>query len=215
MVTLKATDKELSDLFIKTGRIQNIIMSLILFGFIVFGQQFINLWAGENYSNAFYMTIVFFVSLYIPLIQNMGITILQARNQLQFRSVLYIVLAFAALLLEIVFAKIWGGLGCAIAVSLALFIGQGVIMNIYYHRVQRIDIIKFWKEIVKMDFPPAILTVLFIYVTKQFVSISGWLSLSIGVIAYGVLFATAMILFSMNEYEKNLLIKPLIRKITG
>ena len=214
MVTLKATDKELSDLFIRTGRIQNIIMSLILFGFVVFGQQFINLWAGENYSNAYYMTIAFFFSLYVPLIQNMGITILQARNQLQFRSVLYIVLAFIALLLEIFFAKIWGGIGCAIAVSLALVIGQGLVMNIYYQRVQRIDIIKFWKEIVKMDFPPAILTVLFICATKQIVCISDWLSLSVGVVIYGLLFAIAMILFSMNEYEKNLILKPIIRKIS-
>ena len=213
MVTLKASDKELSDLFIRTGRIQNIIMSFILFGFIIFGQQFINLWAGDNYSNAYYMTIAFFLSLYIPLIQNMGITILQARNQMKFRSVLYIVLAFIALLLEIVLAKIWGGIGCALAVSLALIIGQGLVMNIYYQRVQRINIIKFWKEIVKMDFFPVVLTVLFIYVTKQFICISDWLSLIAGVVTYSLLYAIAMVLFSMNEYEKNLVLKPIIRKI--
>ncbi|EKC45638.1 hypothetical protein OBE_16754, partial [human gut metagenome] len=30
----------------------------------------------------------------IPLIQNLGITILQARNQMEFRSILYIIIAF-------------------------------------------------------------------------------------------------------------------------
>ena len=59
-------------------------MSFILFAFIVFGKRFIELWAGEEYIEAYYMTFAFFLALYIPLIQNLGITILQARNQMKF-----------------------------------------------------------------------------------------------------------------------------------
>ena len=41
MVVTNNNTKEISDIFIKTGRIQYVIMSLVLSGFIVFGKKFI------------------------------------------------------------------------------------------------------------------------------------------------------------------------------
>ena len=100
-----ANEREISNLFIRTGRIQYIVMSFILSAFIVFGKQFIYLWAGEGYEDAYYLSLMFFVPLTIPLIQNLGISILQARNQMKFRSLLYIVIALASLGLSILLAK--------------------------------------------------------------------------------------------------------------
>ena len=53
MVAIGNDDNALSDLFIRTGRIQYIIMALVLSGFIVFGKQFILLWAGTEYEEAY------------------------------------------------------------------------------------------------------------------------------------------------------------------
>lgn len=214
MVTYKVDDKDLSNLFIRTGRIQNIIMSFILFGFILYGKQFIILWAGVDYSQSYYIALLFFIALYIPLIQSVGVVILQARNQLKFRSVLYLILAFIALILEILFAKKWGAVGCALAISLALFIGQGLIMNIYYHKKQRINIILFWKEILKMNFVPIILTIIFLYFTRYIFLIQYWFELILAVLIYSVLYAVSIITFSMNSFERNYLIKPILLKFT-
>ena len=54
MVTYGGNEKEISDLFIRTGRIQYIVMSFILSAFVVFGRPFIRLWAGEGYEEAYY-----------------------------------------------------------------------------------------------------------------------------------------------------------------
>ena len=53
MVTQENDEKAISDLFIRTGRIQYIIMAFILTGFILFGKSFITLWAGEDYEDAY------------------------------------------------------------------------------------------------------------------------------------------------------------------
>ena len=132
IVALGDNQKELSNLFIRTGRIQNIIMFMLLCGFVVFGQCFVDLWAGEGYSSVYYMTVAFWFALYVPLIQNMGIYILQARNQMKFRCLLYFVISLFALVAEIILAKKWGEIGCASAIAGALLLGQGLIMNIYY-----------------------------------------------------------------------------------
>lgn len=80
------SDKSISDLFIKVGRVQWFIILLILCGFILFGQNFILLWAGSDYADAYWMTLLLFIPSAIPLIQSLGIVILQARNKMRFRS---------------------------------------------------------------------------------------------------------------------------------
>ena len=212
MVTLRNNEAEISDLFIKTGRIQNIIMSMILFGFITFGRAFIALWAGPEYNDAYIIACLFFISLYIPLIQNLGITILQARNQMKFRSLLYIGIAAVALVLQYYFAKMWGGIGCAVAISGALFIGQGVIMNIYYKVRQGIDIKKFWKEIAKMNIVPLIMSACFMYAIYD-APIDSWLKLALWMGLYTIMYIAVLYKFSMNKYERNLFREPIKRMI--
>src|SRR5699024_6106795 len=50
MVVNKATSEELTNLFIRTGRLQFLILALILGGFITVGKSFLIVWAGTNYE---------------------------------------------------------------------------------------------------------------------------------------------------------------------
>lgn len=213
MVALKNDHKEISDLFIRTGRIQNVVLALIFFGFIVFGKPFIMLWAGDNYSDAYPITLLFFGALYTPLIQNLGITILQARNQMKFRSLLYIIIAVVALVLQYYFATIWGSIGSAIAISGALFVGQGIVMNVYYYKVQHIDIIQFWKEIIKMNYFPMTITIIAFFITRYVLTIDGWGDLLVGIVIYCVVYMSFFIPFGMNKHEQNLFLKPIITRL--
>ena len=208
MVARNDNRKEISDLFIRTGRIQYIVIALILTGFIVFGRDFINLWAGPGYGSAYPITLLFFVSLAIPLIQNLGITILQARNQMKFRSLLYIVIAGFSLVFQIVLAREYGGLGCAIAIASALFLGQGLIMNIYYHKKQGLEILSFWKEIMKMSIVPIIFCVVSMYLLRN-MSFDCWYSFVIAIIVFAVIYLPTFFCFSMNRSERDLFVKPI------
>lgn len=210
MVTNSSSDKELSDLFIRTGRIQYVVMCFVLSGFIVFGKSFIQLWAGREYSESYIITLLFFVALLIPLIQNLGITILQAKNQMKFRSILYIIIAVFALAFEILFAKFWGGVGCAIAISGALLIGQGLVMNIYYSKKQHIDISAFWNEILKMTAVPAILVVLSLNLFGK-IEIGSWFKLGESVLIFSAVYLPLFFFISMNQDERNLFLSPVKR----
>ena len=211
MVAKGNNEKAISDLFIRTGRLQYIVMAFILSAFIVFGKSFILLWAGDGYVDAYYFSLMFFIPLFVPLIQTLGITILQARNQMKFRSLTYIVIALSSLALSILFAKSYGGYGCAFATGMALLLGQGVIMNIYYQRKQHLDIMTFWMEISKMSFVP----ICFIAVGLLVTSSSFFADVSITkFVGIGLLFSLCYILvfwrFSMNNEERTLFVKPLI-----
>lgn len=214
MVATNRSRKEISDLFIRTGRIQYIVLAYILSGFIIFGRQFIELWAGAGYSDAYIISLLFFIPLTVPLIQNLGITILQARNEMKFRSVLYIIIALVSLATQIVLTRYFGGIGCAMGVSGALVVGQILIMNVYYRRRQDLDIMTFWKEISKMSIIPIVLIISSMLVIRHFFALDSWGKLILGIAAFSLVYIPLFFRFSMTDEERNLFIS-MFHKIFG
>lgn len=206
MVATNRSRKEISDLFIRTGRIQYIVLAYILSGFIIFGRQFIELWAGAGYTDAYIISLLFFIPLTVPLIQNLGITILQARNEMKFRSVLYIIIALVSLAMQIVLTRYFGGIGCAMGVSGALVVGQILIMNVYYRRRQDLDIKTFWKEISKMSIIPIVLIFSSMLVIRHFFELDSWGKLLLGIAAFSLVYIPLFFRFSMTDDERNLFI---------
>lgn len=210
MVTKNASSKELSDLFIKAGRIQYIIMAFILGGFILVGKEFITTWAGQDYYLAYYIALVIMIPLTVPLIQNLGIAILQAKNMHKFRSKIYIVIAILNLLASIPMAKFFGGIGAAICTSIAMVIGNILIINIYYYKKINIDIPTFWKNIFIMTIP-VIISIIIGNLINPFINIHGYFGILIKGILFGIIFFILMWLIGMNDYEKNLLKAPFMK----
>lgn len=215
MVVNGESDKSISDLFIKSGRVQYIVLIFILSYFILFGKPFIRLWAGTGYDETYVITLLFFIPLTIPLIQNMGITILQARNQMAFRSIIYVSISILCVILAIPMAKYNGPIGCAAATSFSLTLGQIIVMNIYYKKKQCIDIRSFWVQIGKMSILPLVLAfggwVLFHFLG---INLENPLTFLITSLLFVMMYFPLFWRFSMNEYERNLILKP-IKKSLG
>lgn len=204
MVSNNEGTKAISDLFTRTGRMQFSVMAFILTGFILLGRPFITLWAGDDYALAYPITLLLFVPLTVPLIQNMGITILQAQNRMRFRSIVYLIIALLSLAASIIVAPKYGAMGCAVATASALFAGQVVVMNIYYQRCVGIDIVGFWREIGKMSIVP--ISVLFAgyHVIKQF-EIVTIQSLITAAALFCIVYIPLFWLLSLNSYERGVI----------
>lgn len=203
MATRNDSDKDISELFIRTGRLQFCLMGLILSGFVVFGEAFIGLWAGPGYSGSFVITLMFFAVLLCPLIQNVGLTIMVARGQIKFRSVSYLCISLLSFPLQILLAKQYGALGCAWGVTGALFLGQWVVMNIYYYKCQRLDIPMFWRQILTMSIGPACVTLLGYLVCRHLV-IGSWYLLGGLILLYSLIYTLVLFKFSMHSYERSI-----------
>ncbi len=213
MVANEKSDKELSDLFIRMGRFQCIVMAFVLSGFLVFGNGFINMWAGAEYHQSYLITCIFFITLFVPLIQNTGITILQARNQMKFRSLLYLAISTISLAMQIIFSRHWGAIGCAVAIGGALVAGQWIVMNIYYAKSQRLNIARFWHEIGKMMVIPVIFTTSGL-LTCRFVDYTTIYHLILGMLLFSIMYIPAFWKFSMNQDERCTLTAPVNALIT-
>lgn len=201
--------KDLTDLFVKIGRLQFLLIALVVSGFWLFGRQFIFYWVGVEYEDSYYIMLVFMFSLFIPLIQNLGIEIQRALNRHQFRSIVYIITAIGHLVLSIMICPKYGAIGCAIGNAISLLIGSGVVINVFYHKCCYINIFTFWKVVFKMAIgliPP----VAFMLLAKEYSNFDTIPVYVSGIFAYTVIYCISMWLFAMNDYEKSLI--PFFRK---
>jgi len=206
MVTNNAKEKEISDLFIKIGRIQFILMAFILGGFLIAGTDFIMFLGGKQYTgkiNYIYATtLVILIPLTVPLIQNIGVSIIQAKNKQLFRTMVLFVIAILNVIISIPLAKIYEGLGCAIASGICFFLGTGICMNYYYYKHMKIDIIKFWKNILKILIP-VVISIILGSIIGYFIPLTGILGVLSKGIVYAFIYIPLVYKVGMNDYEKN------------
>lgn len=203
-------NKELTTLFIKVGRVQFMVLSLIVSGLIFFGQPFINMWAGKEYSDAYYIVLLLIVPVTIPLIQNLGIEIQRAKNMHKFRSWVYLFIAILNVILIIPLSKLYGGIGSALGTAVSLIIGNGLIMNWYYHYRVGLNMKSFWHQIVRLAISliPPLISGLIIFLFIDLYNIS--LFLLYGSV-YVIIFIASVWFLGMNKYEKNLITYPVMK----
>lgn len=198
---------QLTGLFIRVGRVQFLILSLVASELIFFGKPFIGFWAGEGYEDAYYVALFLILPATIPLIQNVGIEIQRAQNKHKFRSIVYLIMALLNLGVSIVFCQWWGAVGCALGTAISLIIANGVLINFYYHKACNVDMIAFWKSIIKM-LRGLIAPFLLGTAVMSAIKINSFLELACWIVVYSAIYCISVWSLSMNEYEKELVLRP-------
>lgn len=208
MVIKKTPKDELTMLFIRIGRLQFVVIALIVSGFTVFGQAFIRLWAGAGYADAYWVAVLTMFPLCIPLIQNIGLTIVTAQNKHHFRAIVYLIIAIMNVISTYLIVPYLGIYGAAACSCVSYIVGQGVVMNIYYYKVTGLNIPLFWREILKMAIVPAGMLVSGLFLNK-ICTVDTWGSFLTGVIFFTGIYVLFMYRFSLNKYEKELFGAPI------
>lgn len=90
IVAEKRPMRELDALFTKTGRLQFIILSCVLWGFVAVGRPFVVLWMGApEFSADYTITLILMFACVWSNCQTLGIEIQTAMNMHRFRSLVY------------------------------------------------------------------------------------------------------------------------------
>lgn len=211
MVTAKdSSDKEMSDLFLRIGRIQTCLAVFLFGGIVACGRQFIYLWLGEEYSQVhMLLLIVLFPQIY-GAAQSLFTPLMQAMNLHKLRSVIGIVAAVIKVGVTIVFVQIWGLVGCAAAYAL-MYLVRLTAYSIYYNKKISFNIWDYWYRIVKVSLP-LFVVVLPTAAVLYFVSMESYLQVILWAVVYAVVFLLGAWLLVFNQEEKGE-IKKLARRL--
>ncbi len=195
---------EINNLFCSIGRIQAILVWGMIAGFAVLGKEFICLWAGPEYGEVYPAVLILMVGLCICLTQNLGISVLQAKNKMGFRAIVYAVLAALDLIISIPVSASFGVIGCSVVAASLLFIGTGPVMNIFYYRTIGINIPLFYKQVLPLILPVLATGLGTRVLLFYFPPVWSWLNFVFATIAFMVIYFAALWCFGFNNYEKGL-----------
>jgi O-antigen/teichoic acid export membrane protein len=168
------------------------------------------MWAGNDYVDSYPIVLLLIVPVTIPLIQNLGIEIQKAKNMHQFRSLVYFFIALGNLVISIPLTYHHGGFGSALGTAISLLIGNGLIMNWYYHYRVGLDMKYFWVEILKLV-PSLVLPTIVGIVLTSVVDIYKMGGFLFSGFLYTIVFVLLMWFLGMNQYEKELIGGPIKR----
>ncbi len=202
--------------FRKVGRIQALLMMLVISGFVVIGKEFISVWVGTEYLESYWIALLLMLPYTIDIIQGSGLSILQALNKYTFRAKCMFVIALLNIGLTVILTYKMGIVGAAFSTAVSIVIGPGFIMNWYYKSKIHMDIATFWKEVL----PVVFLGIAFVVFGRLVYLIpmkSGWLSVIVRICIFSISYFVIAYVFVMNRFEKQqiwLLSQKILRKKT-
>ena len=203
LVFSKDSNSELVMLMTKVGPLQFLLLMLIFTGILIFGREFITIWAGSDYTDSYLITVVLIAGSIIPYIQTIGVEIQKAKNMHRFGAILYVFIAVFNLMVSVILCKKYAGLGCAIGTAIGLVVGNGLIMNWYYSKKIKLDIKYFWTQILRL-FPSVVFPCVIGMIVLHFISIQGIIGLCFGGVLYVIIYLISIWHLGMNGYEKGL-----------
>ena len=202
-------NEKFTELFIRVGRIQYLILMLIASGFVVFGSYFItDIYSTEEYAEAYPVAILLILPVLIPLIQNLGIEIQRAVNKHQFRSIVYFFMAILNVGISIPLARAFGPVGSALGTAIGILVANGLIMNIYYQKKLNLNMVAFWKSILSLTkgmLIPGIAGLIIMRVIR----FHGLLQYLVLIVIYTIIYCISMWCVGINQEEKQLILQPL------
>jgi len=203
MTVNNSTKEEYTNLMIKVGRINAFLLLAILSGFILFGSQFIKLWVGDFYTQAWEIALLIMIVMTIPLLQSFGNNILEAKKKNRFKSLLSLFTMTIAVVLAFYLSKDYGLRGVIYPICIVFFINS-IFMFFYYKKIFGFQIARFFIDTL---LKPAIFIlplVLFVKYLTQYFLVDNWSSFILVLLVYSILYFLLIYFLVMRKEEKSI-----------
>ncbi len=204
IVTGENKQGSIMQLMIKVGRINMMIISLVIIGFVCAGKEFITLWMGEDYITVYYITILLIIPTLISAPQQIANTQLIAENKIKFNAVISLISNLINVAISFVICRYIGALGAGISICIAMLL-RIVSMNIVYKKIINIDILRFFKECTLKLFPALLLYFVCGIAIFSFIAPTGWSYFILKTSLLGIVYFVIIYFLGMNKYEKDLI----------
>ncbi|TVZ10233.1 O-antigen/teichoic acid export membrane protein [Cellulophaga sp. RHA_52] len=203
----KVSSAELTNEMIKVGRLSFIVLMFIFGAFLLFGRQFVFLWVGSELSIATTNTIwlialLIMIAYTVPLVQSFANLILEAQNKLAFKAILYLSSLIIGTGIGAYLVKDFGVLGM-ISGTLTGWVTAQVIMNFYYVRVAKLNILTFFKKLLSKILPALIISLILGHLLN-YIPYDGAINFVIKAAIYTMVYSLITFKIGLNNYEKEL-----------
>ena len=203
LIEKKATPEEITMEMIRIGRVILIVTSIIWGGFLVYGKDFIILWAGNDNADAYKVAVILMTSYLFITAESIGTQVLWAKNQHKEQAYLKLIIVLLNIVLTVVLIKWKPVIGAALGTFISLMVGDVGVMNLLFVKKLEINIGYYYKSLYKGILPCLIVSIIVGGILKL-VPLTGWAGLVIKVVVMVFVYGILLLNFGMNKYEKEL-----------
>lgn len=203
--------EEVLSLMIRVGRIELYIIGFIFSAFLIFGQEFIYLWVGADFSKVYYVVLSLIFTNLITFTEEIAENLVYIENKIRYTTSIIFTCSTIGCLCSLFVASEYGAVGCALCSGLALF-ANAIWANLFYYRKMAIDIPKFMSKCHLRILPIILIIVIIFILIKPILQIHNWFILIASGFLYTMCFMALVYLFLLNVEEKNLLKQFIIHK---
>lgn len=208
LVQQNASGKELTDFVVAPGRFQAMLAVACILGFALFGRNFICIWIGEKYVDAYWVALMLMIPVTIPLVENTMISILDASLKRIYRSMTLVIMAILNVALSLFLVPVFSFWGVAIGTVASLVIGHGFLMNMYYSKTFKLQVGTMFCSIFKGILPAGFVAAILCVPLALFLPDTTVLFL-VKCATYILLYGVFLIMFGLNSSEKDRIFKML------
>ena len=158
----------------------------------------------DGFDLVYVITLLIIAPFTIDLIQNVGLAIMQARNVYHVRAVVYVLVGTLNIVLAYFWIDSYGIVGGAVATGFSMLLGNGFIMNVYYQRYMKLNIIHFWKEIFRLSIVTIVATIVGLYIVPHIDLNKSIYILMVSMLVYTFIYFGLQRVINFNAYEKQL-----------
>ncbi|MBO6023324.1 MAG: oligosaccharide flippase family protein [Bacteroidales bacterium] len=202
-VALNQDRESIGDLMIKVGRIQLYIIWLIFSGFCIFGSQFIHLWVGDAFKNAYYILICGIAIQPILLTEQIANDLVYVENKVRYTGSLIFVTSLIGFGLATICARSLGALGAGFGTGIGLIV-YIIWLNIFYKNNLKLNMGRFFKECHGKILPILATFSILSFFLVRMVTIDSWFKLFGVVAVYTLIYFVIAYCFTFNKEEKDL-----------
>lgn len=187
---------------------QIVVLLPVLFNFLLFGKQFLVIWAGDAYIDAYETSSIIMIPMTIALLLEFSYMMQIAKNDLKYR----IITLFGSFVFSFVFVYIIYGItqfSFSYICAMSILLGQIFFVIFYIYKTIKLDFMSLIKRTVKSILAPLSFTMFYLILLSYFnVWVDqGIVSFFISIVFYNIIMFSLVWRFTLTSVERTIFFK--------
>ena len=167
------SQSHLFQLLLRVGRYQFGISGLIVAGFAILGREFIKLWMGEAYEDAYIGILLVIIPGMFYSAMQIANTAIVVKKQVKYFAMVNLVVGLTSVTLSLLLSARYGAIGSCVAICIAYCV-RALLLNILYEKKLELDMGCFARKCYMRMSLPIILTILICMPIERCLTENGW-----------------------------------------
>lgn len=211
MVSADEGDDSVTRFMAKISRIILILYAFLSIGFLSLGKEFVNIWAGENYTEAFYYAALVIICSSIARVESPANDVMKAKFLHRFPVVINFIGAVLNIFISVALIKQFGIIGSAIGTAIPMIVCNTIIYNWYLQKRVGINLRLYFKETFR-GLGKGIAVVSVFGFLIHLLPAKSVVFFFFKAVVYMIVYISSMFILGLNQEEKSIFM-PMVRKI--